>query len=188
MKKVFVLLLVAVMCLSLVACGGDEVSEIEVDGKKVSVTDFLIEHLSEYMSTEEFANREKRFVEFFEGAPAVPFTVTRVVELVEEDMGSNHMSVHYLLVKADWGWAIEDNGYTNILLIVNYDTGEVLDEFMVDESALNNPESVEYMNYILLHGALVGDGYDGGIILTETEKRTELSEKDISAINEALHK
>ena len=51
----------------------------------------------------------------------------------------------------------------------------------------------------MLHGPLVGSGYDGGPILgfscddngnivKETETRVELSEKEIAKINEALHK
>ena len=51
MKKLIAMLLAAVMCLSLAACGGkkDEsaVENIEINGEKVSITDFLIERLKE---------------------------------------------------------------------------------------------------------------------------------------------
>ena len=40
----------------------------------------------------------------------------------------------------------------------------------------------------MLNGALVGEGYDGGTVIVDTETRTELSEEDIATINEALHK
>ena len=39
-----------------------------------------------------------------------------------------------------------------------------------------------------LRGTLVGEGYDGGTIFVDSETRTELSEKDIAKINEALQK
>ena len=40
----------------------------------------------------------------------------------------------------------------------------------------------------MLNGPLVGDGYEGGTVIVDTETRTELSKKDIATINEALHK
>ena len=192
MKKLTMLLLAVIMCLSLAACGGkkDEsaVEDIKINGESVSITDFLIEHLKEYTSTEEFADREKRFTDTF-GTPDKPFTVTRAIELKADGLGESNMSIHYLLVKADWRYAIDaDNSDDNILIIVNYDTGEVLDRFMGDESWLEDTESVDYWNYTMLHGALQGSGYDGGTIVTDSETRTELSESEIAKINEAIRK
>ena len=192
MKKLIALLLAAIMCLSLAACGDkkDEsaVEDIKINGESVSITDFLIEHLKEYTSTEEFADREKRFADTF-GAPDKPFTVTRAIELKAVGLGESNMSIHYLLVKADWRYAIDaDNSDDNILIIVNYDTGEVLDQYMGDESWLEDTESVDYWNYTMLHGALQGSGYDGGTIVTDSETRTELSGSEIAKINKAIQK
>jgi hypothetical protein len=188
MKKILALVLVFLMSFSLVACGGEKVSDIEVNGEKVSVTDFLIENLGKHMSTEEFAAREAKFEEMF-GAPEKPFTVTRAIELEVDGLGESNMSIHYLLVKADWQYAInEEFSDNNILLVVNYDTGEVYDTFMAEESWLEDTESLDYWNYCMLNGPLCGSGYDGGVIVIDTETRTELSEKDIEKINEALHK
>ncbi len=192
MKKLIALLLAAIMCLSLAACsskkGESTVEDIKINGESVSITDFLIEHLKEYTSTEEFAAREKRFADTF-GAPDKPFTVTRAIELKADRLGQSDMSIHYLLVKADWRYAIDDdNNDDNILIIVNYDTGEVLDQFMAEERWLDDPESTDYWNYILLTSALHGSGYDGGAIVTDSETRTELSESEIAKINEAIQK
>ena len=192
MKKLIALLLAAVMCLSLAACGSkkDEsaVENIEINGEKVSITDFLIERLKEYTSTEEFADREKRFADTF-GAPDKPFTVTRAIELKADGLEKSNLSIHYLLVKADWQYATDDDfSDNNILIVVNYDTGEVLDQFMAEESWLEDSESTDYWNYIMLNGPLVGSGYDGGAIVTDSETRTELSESKIAKINEAIQK
>ena len=192
MKKLIALLLAAVLCLSLAACSSkkDEsaVENIEINGEKVSITDFLIERLKEYTSTEEFADREKRFADTF-GAPDKPFTVTRAIELKVDGLGESNLSIHYLLVKADWQYATDDDfSDDNILIVVNYDTGEVLDQFMGDESWLEDTESVDYWNYTMLHSALHGSGYDGGVIVTDSETRTELSESEIARINEAIQK
>ena len=191
-NKLIALLLAAVLCLSLAACGSkkDEsaVENIEINGEKVSITDFLIERLKEYTSTEEFADREKRFADTF-GAPDKPFTVTRAIELKADGLGESNLSIHYLLVKADWQYATDDDfSDNNILIVVNYDTGEVLDQFMAEESWLEDSESTDYWNYVMLNGPLVGSGYDGGAIVTDSETRTELPESEIARINEAIQK
>ena len=191
-----VLLLIANLAVSSIICvrlgGGaqveDKVEDIEINGEKVSITDFLIEHLKEYTSTEEFVDREKRYADTF-GAPDKPFTVTRAIELKVDGLGESNMSIHYLLVKADWRYAIDnDSNDDNILIVVNYDTGEVLDQYMGDESWLENTESVDYWNYILLTCALQGSGYDGGALVTASETRTELPKSEIAKINEAIQK
>lgn len=195
-RIVVVLLLSANLAVSSIVCvrlvgkapAEDKVEDIEINGESVPITDFLIAHLKEYTSTEEFADREKRFAAVSD-APKKPFTVTRAIELKADRLGQSDMSIHYLLVKADW-WHTTADGLTdgNILIIVNYDTGEVLDEYMADESWLEDAESIDYWNYIMLTGALRGSGYDGGAIVTDSETRTELSASEIAKINQAIQK
>lgn len=144
--------------------------------------------MREYTSTEEFADREKRFVDTFE-TPGKPFTVTRAIELKVDGKAIGSISIHYLLVKADWQYAIDDDfNADDILIVVNYDTGEVFDPFMADESWLENTGSIDYWNYAMLNGALCGSGYDGGVIVTDSGTRTELSVSDIAEVNQALSK
>ena len=50
----------------------------------------------------------------------------------------------------------------------------------------NKENSVEQQIGVLLHSILNSDDYDGGIILTDSETRTELSESEIAKINQAL--
>ena len=84
MKKWIALLLAAVLCLSLVACG-NKVEDIEVNGETVSVTDFLVEHLGTYMNSEGYLEREKIFEDGI-GADAKELTVTRVIEISAADL------------------------------------------------------------------------------------------------------
>lgn len=195
MKKIFALVLVLVMSLSLVACGGKEeskeenkVEDIEVNGETVSVADFLVENLGEYMNSEGYLERQKIFEDGF-GTDAKELTVTRVIEISAHDLGEKQISVHFLAVKADcdWGKGVDDY-YTNILLVVDYETGEVYDEFLIDASWADMNGTKEQQIFYMLNGALVGEGYDGGTVIVDTETRTELSEEDIAKINEALHK
>lgn len=193
MKKLIALLLAAVMSLSLAACGNktaedNKVEDIEVNGETVSITDFLVENLSEYMNSEGYLERQKIFEDGI-GTDAKELTVTRVIEVSADDLGEERISVHFLAVKADcdWGKGVNDY-YTNILLVVDYETGEVYDEFTVDASWVDMNGTKEQQIFYMLNGPLVGDGYDGGTVIVDSETRTELSQEDIAAINEALHK
>ena len=190
MKKVFALLLAAVMCFSHAACGGEKVSDIQVNGSSVSATDFLIEHLSEYIKTEEFAAREAKFIEVFDGPRARPFAVNRVIELEASGLDAEEVSVHFLIVIADCDYALDDSsGFDRLVLVVDFATGEVCDPFMVEDSWMNESSTSNNHWYFYLHnGPVCSADYDGGTILIDSETRTELSEKDIAKINEAIQK
>ena len=194
MKRLSALLLALVMALSLCACGGKNgtnanapsAAPIVVDGKETSVKDFLIAHLSEYIQSDAYLQREKDFEGIF--GDARDFAVTRVIEISADNLGENSLSVHFLAAKADCDFAVDGGSYDSILLIVDYTDGNVYDEFMVDDSWQNKNGSMEQQIWYMLHGALVGSGYDGGTIIVDSETRTELSESDIAEINEALRK
>lgn len=194
MKRLSALLMALVMALSLCACGGKNdananapsAAPIVVDGKETSVKEFLIDHLSEYIQSDAYLQREKDFEGIF--GDARDFAVTRVIEISADNLGENSLSVHFLAVKADCDFAVDGGSYDNILLIVDYTDGNVYDEFMVDDSWQNKNGSMEQQIWYMLHSALVGSGYDGGTIIVDSETRTELSESDIAEINEALRK
>ena len=192
MKRLSALLLALLMALSLCACGGKNdanapsAAPIVVDGIETSVKEFLIDHLSEYIQSDAYLQREKDFEGIF--GDARDFAVTRVIEISADNLGENSLSVHFLAVKADCDFAVDGGSYDNILLIVDYTDGNVYDEFMVDDSWQNKNGSMEQQIWYMLHSALVGSGYDGGTIIVDSETRTELSESDIAEINEALRK
>lgn len=195
MKRTFSLMLALVLCLSLCACGAREESStteptpasIVVDGEEVSVKGFLVEHLSEYIQSEAYLAREAAFEELF-GTEAGSFAVTKVIELTAEGLGPNSISVHYLAVKADCDFAVDDCGFDNILLVVDYESGKVYDEFTIDPSWETMDGSNEQQIWYMLHGPLVGSDYDGGAIIIDSEVRTELSVADIAEINAELNK
>lgn len=199
MKKALSLILACVVIISLCACGkkNDTPAPIVIDGKEVSVTDFLIDHLREYIRSEDYLERENRYIELT-GNKAFPFTVTKVIDLNAWDLGPDRISVHFLAVKADCMFSVDENGvYDSILLVVDYETGEVYDEFTIDPSYQTMEGTKEYELWVMLNGPLVGGGYTGGPIfspvddngnvLNEIETMVELSEKEMAKINEALY-
>lgn len=56
----------------------------------------------------------------------------------------------------------------------------------MDDDWQNKENSMEQQIWVLRHNILNSDDYDGGIILTDSETRTELSESEIAKINQAL--
>ena len=103
MKKWIALLLAAVLCLSLAACGGkndtsvssDAPANIVVDGQEVSAKDFLIEYLSAYIQSDEYLTRTAEFEKTF-GQAAQPFAVTYAFELKLDGWGQRESAAALL--------------------------------------------------------------------------------------------
>ena len=194
MKKIIVFLLVAVMSMSLMACAGkvenevqDEVKEIEVNGETVSATDFLVENLKEYMNSEAYLERQENY-ENITQTEAKDLKVTRVIEVSAEGLGINAISLHILAVIAECDYADDESSlYSKLLLIVDYETGIVYDGFSVDESWFEKEGTKEEQLAYLFNGILVGD-YESGVIIIDSEERTELSQEVIDEINAELSK
>ena len=184
MKKCLALLLAMMLCFALVSCGG-EVTDMVVDGENTAVSDFLITTLREYMESDGYLARKQIFEDSF-GYAARDLTVTKVIEIVADNLGENQISVHFLAIKADCDYGTENGFFANILLVVDYETGEVYDEFTLDRDWFSMNGTKEQQIAYMLNGPLVGDGYNGGTIIVKSEKRTTLSKKDIAAINEAI--
>lgn len=160
-------------------------ADLVVDGDESSVSDFLIGYLNEYIQSEGYLDRKANY-EAITGGQENNLSVTRVINLSADNLGLDKLSIHVLAIKADCGWAVNSDTYDNILLIADYSSGKVYDEFTVDDDWQNKENSMEQQIWVLLHGILNSDDYDGGIILTDSETRTELSESEIAKINQAL--
>ncbi len=203
MKKLIALLLAAVMCLSLAACGGkndtivssenntivsnDAPANIVVDGKEISAKDFLIEHLSAYIQSDEYLARKAAFEKTF-GQEAQPFAVTCAFELIMDDFGREHLPLHFLMVKANCDSFVDGIGYDTVSMAIDYDTGTVYDQFSVDESWMEKSEK-EYAIYIAAAGGCFRSAdYDGGPIFVDSETHIPLSDSAIAEVNQALSK
>ena len=200
MKKVFILILVMIMIFS--ACGGRKtpsgvripeddgiVDNIIIDGEEVSAGEFVIESVNKYIASEQYREVNGFFVENF--GEAIPLTVTRVIDLKAYGLSQCKMNVHYLLIKTECNWAAEENGdifsSANLLLVADYDTGEVWSEFDKDKAWLEDGEEKEYWTYAMLNGPLVGSGYNGGAIIGEnSETRAEFTAEDLAAVNAGI--
>ena len=199
MKKLFIFFLSIIMILSFCSCGTKKtpsgvivpeddgiVDNIIIDGEEVSAVEFVIESVNKYIASEQYREVNGFFVENF--GEAIPLTVTRVIDLKAYGLSQCKMNVHYLLIKTECNWAAEENGdifsSDNLLLVADYDTGEVWSEFDKDEAWLEDGEKKEYWTYAMLNGPLVGNAYDGGAIIGEnSETRAEFTVEDLAAVN-----
>ncbi|MBR2640465.1 MAG: hypothetical protein IKL18_09715 [Oscillospiraceae bacterium] len=202
MKKLFLIILSLVMVLSFCSCGGRKtpsgvripeddgiVDNIVIDGEEVSAVDFVTESVNKYIAGEQYKKINGFFVENF--GEAIPLTVTRVIDLKAYGLSQCQMNVHYLLIKSECNWAAEENGdifiSDNLLLVADYDTGEVWSEFDKDETWLEDGEKKEYWTYMMLNGPLVGSAYSGGAIISDNvETRAEFTPEDLAAVNAGL--
>lgn len=202
MKKLFIIFLSLVMILSFCSCGAKKtpsgvivpeddgiVDNLVINGEEVSAVDFVTESVNKYIASEQYKEVNGFFVENF--GEAIPLTVTRVIDLKAYGLSRCKMNVHYLLIKTECNWAAEENGdifsSDNLLLVADYDTGEVWSEFDKDEAWLEDGEKKEYWTYTMLNGPLVGSAYDGGAIIGEnSETRAEFTAEDIAAVNAGI--
>ncbi len=199
MKKLTVLLLAAVMCLSLVACGGkkdentgvssdgDAPANIVVDGKEVSAKDFLIEHLSAYIQSEAYLARKAAFEENF-AQEAQPFAVTYAFELKVDDFGRECLPLHFFMVKANCDSFVDGMGYDSVTMAIDYDTGTVYDQFSVDESGMEKSEKEQSIYIAAAGGIFKSADYNGETIFVDSETHIPLSDSDIAEVNQALSK
>ncbi|MDO4500994.1 MAG: hypothetical protein Q4B60_06965 [Erysipelotrichaceae bacterium] len=187
MKKLLNILLVLLILIAFAGCSKKEQSNIEVNGQSVTVEDFLIDSLKTYMSTEQFALRVKNFKEVTENEESKDFTVTKAIELKAND---GDKELHFLLVKADWEYYIEDFGIAaEISIVVNYDDPSMIyDSFEVNELSTAEEGSDAYWCYLLMNGPFVGMDYTNGTLVNNDETRVEMSKDSIKRINEALYK
>lgn len=191
MKKMLACLLAAVMSLSLVACGNkteeaDTLTNVEVNGVETSVKDFIVEHLNEYTQSENYLSMVKGF-EDSTGKQAREFAVTNVVELKVDGIGANSIDLHFLLVKAQCDIAVTDGFYDAIPLVVDYETGEVYDQFTRNADWAGKETKEGYL-YKMFDTCFVSSDYDDDAIFADDiETRTKLSKAALAEINAELN-
>ena len=208
MKRIIALFFAVLMCLSFTACAkkyGDikvsrkaekaaltdryenEVDPVVIDNEEVPVTDFLIEHLREYIKREDHLARVQEYTNLG-GVEPKEFKVTRVIESYVEGLGSPMFNAHFIGIQADCSFGADGVRYDRMVLAVSYVTGEVYSQFDYDASRYENAEGWESCWNSVLFGPLCTMDYNGeALISSSVETTTELSQEEINMINEALY-
>ena len=165
----------------------DTPANIVVDGKEIPVKDFLIEHLSAYIQSDEYLARKAAFEETF-GQEAQPFAVTYAFELKLDGWGSENQPLHFFMVKANCANLVGDTIYDSVTMAIDYDTGTVYDRYSVDESWMEKSEKERAIHTAVKGGYFADPFYNGEPIFMDSETHIPLSDSDIAEINQALSK
>ena len=184
--------MLALIVLTFSACGGSNipkddgiVDNIVIDGEEVSAVDFVTESCNKFLQSEKYLEAHGEFVQNF--GEGEPFSVTRVVDLKAYGLGPNQLDIHYMLIKANCCWAEGDFLSSEIVLVADYDTGEVWASFDCDESWQNDGYAKEYWTWVMLNSCFVSSDYkNDAIIGDDLETRAELTSEDIAAINAGI--
>ena len=173
--------------ISATAASSDAPANIVVDGKEISAKDFLIEHLNAYLQSDAYLARKAAFEEN-SGRKAPPLAVTDAFELKLDNFGSEQLSLHFFMVKANCGSFVDGIAYDSVTMAIDYDTGTVYDRYSVDESWMEKSEKEQAIYIAAAGGYFVDANYNGEPIFMDSEIHIPLSDSDIAEVNQALNK
>ena len=172
---------------SATAASSDSPANIVVDGKEISAKDFLIEHLNAYIQSDAYLARKATFEKRLDWK-APPLAVTDAFELKSDNWGSEHLSLHFFMVKAKCASFVDGIAYDSVTMAIDYDTGTFYDRYSVDESWMKKSEKEKAIYIAVAGGCFVDTFYYDEPILEDSEIHIPLSYIDIAEVNQALNK
>ena len=139
MKKLFTLLLVSIMALSLVACGGKTENKPTEDGATITEEQqLIIDTVNAKLSTEEVANWQSQYKEFTGNEATAP-KVTNVTHYQIPDFEGVEMDCYLVTITSNFGYWVNEEaeqGATvdNLYLFVDGNTKATIDNITTDAS------------------------------------------------------
>lgn len=195
MKKLIALLLAAVMCLSLVACGGNG-GNGEADGGDSSLTaeqQLIVDAVKTEIQSEKFAEWQTLYKNVMGSDPKAP-EVSAVMHYEIEDAEFiegekiGKIDCYLIDITADvCNGVSDDRAYTDSRygLFVSSDGKMVIDSITVDAHNFNGDTSTPEgrATYLLwMFGGMMDGNYEGSF-LNDSETVTEWSADEVAIIN-----
>ena len=190
MKKIFAVIMIAVLCFALCACGGgDQTMDIEIT-PDMEQEDVAVAALKAFKNSDLY----EKLVEGYEknsGQPGNGFTITRATEYTIPDL--NGKAYHLLMVNADAMVYSEPNKafFDRVILLVDLDTGKVYDNYYCLNvgsymGEMENEEDV--LTYCMaVYNSYLMDCNEGIMTSADSdEAHWDLTAEEIAAINEAI--
>ena len=180
MKKWIVLLLTAVLCLSLAACGGKN-SSLTAEQQRI------VDAVKTEVQSEKFTEWQTLYKNFTGSAPKAP-EVNAVIHYEIEDFEGEKMDCYLIDITADVCHGAPDgNTYADSRygLFVSSDGKTVIDSITVDAPGFNGDTSTPEgrATYLLwLFGGMMDGTYEGSF-LNDSETVTEWSADKVAIIN-----
>ena len=198
MKKILALLLVSIMALSLVACGGKgettptEGTNATEETKLTEEQQLIIDTVNTKMSTEEVANWLSLCKDFTgEEAPAPK--VTNVTHYQIPDFEGVEMDCYLVTVTSKFAHWVDEEAQQGAIdekmyLFIDNNTKNVVDNITTNASNVEHDTATEEgrATYLLwIYDNISGGNYEGAY-LNDSETVTELTEADLEVINNNL--
>lgn len=190
MKKLIALLLTAVLCFALCACGGGNTDmEIELNDDMTG-EDVVIASMKAFMEGELYDKLVGGYEEMT-GETGREFTVTRATEYQIPDLEGK--AYHLMMMNADADVYSEPDNcfFDRVILMVDMETGKVYDNYYCLNvgSYMGQMETEEdVLTYCMaVYNSYLMDCNEGIMTSAESdETHVELSADEIAAINEAI--
>lgn len=198
MKKILALLLVSIMALSLVACGGKEETppaegtNATEETKLTEEQQLIIDTVNAKLSTEEVTNWLSLCKDFTgEEAPAPK--VTNVTHYQIPDFEGVEMDCYLVTVTSKFAHWVDEEAQQGAIdekmyLFIDNNTKNVVDNITTNASNVEHDTATEEgrATYLLwIYDNISGGNYEGAY-LNDSETVTELTEADLEVINNNL--
>ena len=192
MKKLLALLLVSIMALSLVACGGKGETTPTEETKLTEEQQLIIDTVNAKLSTEDVANWQSQYKEFTGNEATAP-KVTNVTHYQIPDFDGVKMDCYLVTITSNFGfWVNEEaeQGATvdNLYLFVDGNTKATIDNITTDASNVEHDTTTEEgrATYLLWIYDNINNGSYDGAYLNDSETVTVLTDADLEIINNNL--
>lgn len=192
MKKILVLILVTIMALSLVACGGNN-SQTETNNSEAETNNepqlteqqqMVVNATNQFLGSDIYKDAVGAYEEITGEEARVP-KVIHAIDYQLEDF--NGYAVDVMLIRLEADVLYGDSVYEDTQLLVDKGSGEICDRITIDEwtkafdGSCESEEDV-YPMLIMCYSFLENNGQ----MWAEMETLTELTEADLEVINNNL--
>lgn len=197
MKKILALLLVSIMALSLVACGGNN-ANAETNDNQTSQTEtsnesnlteqqqMVVDATNQVLASDSF----KEIVSAYEEASQSEAKEPKVVQAIDYQLDDfNGYKVDVMLIKLQADVMYDNAIYKDFQILVDKESGEVYDKVSLNVAEWSNSfdgtcKSEEDVKPMLLMCYSFLE--QNGLLWTDSETLVELTEADLEVINNNL--
>ena len=197
MKKILALLLVSIMALSLVACGGNN-ANAETNDNQTSQTEtsnesnlteqqqMVVDATNQVLASDSF----KEIVSAYEEASQCEAKEPKVVQAIDYQLDDfNGYKVDVMLIKLQADVMYDNAIYKDFQILVDKESGEVYDKVSLNVAEWSNSfdgtcKSEEDVKPMLLMCYSFLE--QNGLLWTDSETLVELTEADLEVINNNL--
>lgn len=197
MKKILALLLVSIMALSLVACGGNN-ANAETNDNQTSQTEtsnesnlteqqqMVVDATNQVLASDSF----KEIVSAYEEASQSEAKEPKVVQAIDYQLDDfNGYKVDVMLIKLQADVMYDNAFYKDFQILVDKESGEVYDKVSLNVAEWSNSfdgtcKSEEDVKPMLLMCYSFLE--QNGLLWTDSETLVELTEADLEVINNNL--